>query len=143
MPSLGADMESGELVDALPEKDPSHTAHEAADLIFHVLVGLEVAGVPVDDVFAQLRKRFGISGIDEKAARGANNAAKPATAPATKPVTKPPTKASIKKPASRPTPRPALKKPPAKPARKPAKKPAKKAAKKPTKKPTKKAGRRT
>ena len=61
--------EARELVEALPENDAEHTAHEAADLIFHALVGLEAAGVPVDAVFAQLRKRFGISGIDEKASR--------------------------------------------------------------------------
>ena len=61
--------ESRELIEALSEKDAAHTAHEAADLIFHTLVGLEAAGVPIDDVFAQLRKRFGISGLDEKASR--------------------------------------------------------------------------
>lgn len=61
--------ESGELAESLPTADKNHTAHEAADLIFHVLVGLEAAGVPVDDVFAQLRRRFGVSGIDEKASR--------------------------------------------------------------------------
>jgi len=61
--------ESGELAESLPTPDIAHTAHEAADLLFHVLVGLEAAGVPVDDVFAQLRKRFGVSGIDEKASR--------------------------------------------------------------------------
>jgi phosphoribosyl-ATP pyrophosphohydrolase/phosphoribosyl-AMP cyclohydrolase len=61
--------ESGELIEALPQNDPEHTAHEAADLFFHALVGLEAAGVPVDAVFAQLRKRFGISGLDEKASR--------------------------------------------------------------------------
>jgi phosphoribosyl-ATP pyrophosphohydrolase/phosphoribosyl-AMP cyclohydrolase len=61
--------ESGELGEALPQGDAAHTAHEAADLIFHMLVGLEAAGVPVDDVFAQLRQRFGVSGIDEKASR--------------------------------------------------------------------------
>jgi len=61
--------ESDELAEALPAEDFEHTAHEAADLIFHVLVGLEAAGVPVDDVFAQLRQRFGVSGIDEKASR--------------------------------------------------------------------------
>jgi len=33
------------------------------------LVGLEAAGIPVDAVFAELRRRFGISGIDEKASR--------------------------------------------------------------------------
>jgi phosphoribosyl-ATP pyrophosphohydrolase/phosphoribosyl-AMP cyclohydrolase len=61
--------EARELVEALPENDAAHTAHEAADLIFHTLVGLEAAGVPVDAVFAELRRRFGISGIDEKASR--------------------------------------------------------------------------
>jgi phosphoribosyl-ATP pyrophosphohydrolase/phosphoribosyl-AMP cyclohydrolase len=61
--------ESGELAESLPEADKAHTAHEAADLLFHVLVGLEAAGVPVEDVFTQLRQRFGVSGIDEKASR--------------------------------------------------------------------------
>lgn len=61
--------ESGELVEALPQGDAAHTAHEAADLIFHMLVGLEKAGVAVDDVFAQLHSRFGRSGLEEKASR--------------------------------------------------------------------------
>jgi phosphoribosyl-AMP cyclohydrolase / phosphoribosyl-ATP pyrophosphohydrolase len=61
--------ESRELIEALPQNDAAHTAHEAADLIFHALVGLEAAGVAIDEVFGQLRRRFGISGIDEKASR--------------------------------------------------------------------------
>lgn len=61
--------EAGELCQALPEGDAAHTAHEAADLLFHMLVGLEEAGVPVGAVFGELRRRFGISGIDEKASR--------------------------------------------------------------------------
>lgn len=61
--------EAGELVEALPAGDAAHTAHEAADLIFHALVGLEAAGVPVDAVWSELRRRFGTSGIDEKASR--------------------------------------------------------------------------
>jgi phosphoribosyl-ATP pyrophosphohydrolase/phosphoribosyl-AMP cyclohydrolase len=61
--------EAGELCEALPEADAAHTAHEAADLIFHALVGLEAAGVPVDAVFGELARRFGVSGIDEKAGR--------------------------------------------------------------------------
>ena len=68
--------ESGELVEALPQADPAHTAHEAADLLFHVLVGLEKAGVPVEEVFSQLKRRFGTSGIDEKASRGAATSSK-------------------------------------------------------------------
>jgi phosphoribosyl-ATP pyrophosphohydrolase/phosphoribosyl-AMP cyclohydrolase len=61
--------ESEELGEALPAGDAAHTAHEAADLLFHVLVGLEAAGVPVNSVFDQLRRRFGVSGLDEKARR--------------------------------------------------------------------------
>jgi hypothetical protein len=34
-----------------------------------MLVGLEKAGVPVEEVFEQLRRRFGVSGLDEKASR--------------------------------------------------------------------------
>src|SRR5450755_2199474 len=60
------DEESRELVEALPQGDAAHTAHEAADLFFHALVGLEAAGVPLDAVFGELQRRFGISGIDEK-----------------------------------------------------------------------------
>jgi phosphoribosyl-ATP pyrophosphohydrolase/phosphoribosyl-AMP cyclohydrolase len=61
--------ESGELIEALSENDAAHTAHEAADLLFHMLVGLEAAGVPPDRVFAELGRRFGVSGLDEKASR--------------------------------------------------------------------------
>jgi phosphoribosyl-ATP pyrophosphohydrolase/phosphoribosyl-AMP cyclohydrolase len=61
--------EAGELVEALPQGDAKHTAHEAADLLFHMLVGLEAAGIPVDSVFNELGRRFGVSGIDEKASR--------------------------------------------------------------------------
>jgi phosphoribosyl-ATP pyrophosphohydrolase/phosphoribosyl-AMP cyclohydrolase len=61
--------EAGELTEALPQGDAAHTAHEAADLFFHALVGLEAAGVPLDAVCAELRRRFGVSGLDEKASR--------------------------------------------------------------------------
>ena len=42
---------------------------EAADLLFHLLVLLAEAGVPLDDVLAELDRREGVSGIAEKAAR--------------------------------------------------------------------------
>jgi phosphoribosyl-ATP pyrophosphohydrolase/phosphoribosyl-AMP cyclohydrolase len=61
--------EARELCEALPEGDAAHTAHEAADLLFHTLVGLEAAGIPIDAVFAELRRRFGTSGLTEKASR--------------------------------------------------------------------------
>ena len=47
----------------------SESASEAADLIYHMLVGLRSKGVSLDQVAAALRKRQGISGLDEKAAR--------------------------------------------------------------------------
>ncbi len=61
--------EARELVEALPAGDKAHIAHEAADALFHILVGLEAAGVAVDDVFGELRRRFGTSGIAEKESR--------------------------------------------------------------------------
>lgn len=67
--------EAGELCEALPAGDAAHTAHEAADLLFHVLVGLEAAGVPAEAVFGELRRRFGVSGHVEKASRAARAAA--------------------------------------------------------------------
>jgi phosphoribosyl-AMP cyclohydrolase / phosphoribosyl-ATP pyrophosphohydrolase len=71
LPKINAKIaeESRELTEALLEKDAAHIAHEAADLIFHTLVGLEATGVPVDAVYGELRRRFGVSGIDEKASR--------------------------------------------------------------------------
>ncbi|MCK0098354.1 phosphoribosyl-ATP diphosphatase [Qipengyuania sp. S6317L1] len=42
---------------------------ESADLIFHLLVLLQAQGVSFDDVLAELDKREGLSGLDEKASR--------------------------------------------------------------------------
>lgn len=62
--------EHGELAAELPAGDAAKVVHETADLIFHVLVGLVARDVPIDDVFAELARRFGTSGHAEKAARG-------------------------------------------------------------------------
>ena len=43
--------------------------HEAADLVFHVMVGLLSRDVPISRVLGELARRFGVSGHDEKAAR--------------------------------------------------------------------------
>ena len=61
--------EAGELAEALPQADRKHSTHEAADLLFHVMVGLEAVDIPIDDLFAELSRRFGTSGHDEKASR--------------------------------------------------------------------------
>lgn len=44
---------------------------EAADVLFHLLVLLGEQGVPLADVLAELDRRDGTSGIDEKASRSA------------------------------------------------------------------------
>jgi phosphoribosyl-ATP pyrophosphohydrolase len=43
--------------------------YEAADLFFHTLVLLGYYDIPPEDVYAELRRRFGMSGIEEKNAR--------------------------------------------------------------------------
>jgi phosphoribosyl-ATP pyrophosphohydrolase len=42
---------------------------EAADLLFHLLILLDARGVPLADVLAELERREGVSGLDEKASR--------------------------------------------------------------------------
>lgn len=42
---------------------------EAADLLFHLLVLLGEKNVPLADVLAELDRREGVSGLDEKASR--------------------------------------------------------------------------
>jgi len=43
--------------------------YESADLFFHTLVLLGYRDIPLEAVFDELRRRFGISGIEEKASR--------------------------------------------------------------------------
>jgi phosphoribosyl-ATP pyrophosphohydrolase/phosphoribosyl-AMP cyclohydrolase len=61
--------EHGELADELPAGAADKVVHETADLLFHVMVGLVWRGIPLDDVWAELARRFGVSGHAEKAAR--------------------------------------------------------------------------
>lgn len=61
--------EAGELCDALVSESDERVASEAADLLYHVLVGLTARGVDPDEVMRTLRARFGTSGLEEKAKR--------------------------------------------------------------------------
>jgi phosphoribosyl-ATP pyrophosphohydrolase/phosphoribosyl-AMP cyclohydrolase len=63
--------EHGELAEELPDGEAADVVHEAADLLFHVLVGLVARRIPVDDVWRELGRRFGVGGHVEKASRGA------------------------------------------------------------------------
>ena len=49
--------------------DPEQVVCEAADLIFHLLILLGHYELPPERVCAELRRRFGTSGLAEKAAR--------------------------------------------------------------------------
>lgn len=42
---------------------------ESADLLFHLLVLLNAKGVSIDHVLAELERREGLSGLEEKASR--------------------------------------------------------------------------
>ena len=61
--------EHGELAAELPAGERAEVVHETADLLFHVMVGLVARDIPVADVWRELGRRFGVSGLDEKAAR--------------------------------------------------------------------------
>ncbi len=65
--------EAREVVEAADEPGAAgrqHTIYEAADVIYHLFVLLGYKEIPLFEVEAELARRFGISGIDEKAARG-------------------------------------------------------------------------
>ena len=49
--------------------DNQELTGEAADLLFHLITVLAERGVTLADVYAELDRREGISGLDEKAAR--------------------------------------------------------------------------
>ena len=61
--------EAAETLLASKEGDKLHIVRETADLWFHSLVLLAWHGLGPDDVLAELRRREGISGIDEKSSR--------------------------------------------------------------------------
>ncbi|MEM8743035.1 MAG: phosphoribosyl-ATP diphosphatase [Pseudomonadota bacterium] len=61
--------EAAETVIAAVSQDEKALTAEAADLLYHLLVLLEARGVPFDAVLAELDRRTGTSGLEEKAAR--------------------------------------------------------------------------
>ena len=61
--------ESAETIIAAKSGDDQQIVHETADLWFHCLVMLAQQNLEVRQVLDELERRFGVSGIDEKAAR--------------------------------------------------------------------------
>lgn len=64
--------EAAETVLAAKGGDKLQLVHETADLWFHSLVLLAWHGLAPEDVLAELRRREGRSGIDEKKSRGSS-----------------------------------------------------------------------
>lgn len=61
--------EATETILAAKSDDREALVRETADLWFHTLVALAHRGIRVAEVLAELDRRFGRSGLDEKAAR--------------------------------------------------------------------------
>ena len=61
--------EATETVIAAKDGDAEHLVYEVADLWFHTLVLLAERGLGPDQVLSELERRFGLSGLAEKAAR--------------------------------------------------------------------------
>lgn len=61
--------EAGEFCFALKDKDEKEIVYEAADLVFHTLVALQSQKIHYELVKQELKRRFGVSGIEEKKQR--------------------------------------------------------------------------
>lgn len=61
--------EATETVMAAKDGDKDKLVYEVADLWFHTLVLLANEGLKPDDVLQELGRRFGMSGLEEKASR--------------------------------------------------------------------------
>ncbi len=62
--------EAVEFAIAAVQGDKGAMTAEAADVLYHLMVTLQAAGIPLQDVLDELGRRTGMSGHEEKAARG-------------------------------------------------------------------------
>ena len=91
VPLMGAKVteEAAEVVEAAAESGEAGKAHftrEVCDLFYHLLVLMQSRNCTLVDVEAELARRFGVSGLDEKAGRNPTPSAekkteKPAATP--------------------------------------------------------------
>ncbi|MBP1847213.1 phosphoribosyl-ATP pyrophosphohydrolase [Rhizobium petrolearium] len=61
--------EAVETVIAALAQDRKDLVSESADLLYHLMVVLNIAGIPLQDVMDELQRRTGQSGLQEKAGR--------------------------------------------------------------------------
>jgi phosphoribosyl-ATP pyrophosphohydrolase len=71
-PAKCAEKFGEEAIEAIIEAvkgDSAALTREAADVLYHFLVMLAASGLTLEEVFAELERREGVSGIAEKAGR--------------------------------------------------------------------------
>lgn len=61
--------EAGETIIAAKNGEPDAIIYETADLWFHSMVMLKHLGLEPEQVLTELERRFGLSGLEEKANR--------------------------------------------------------------------------
>ena len=64
--------EAAEVIEAAGQLDAAgreHFVRECGDLVYHLLVLMRLRNCSLADLEAELARRFGVSGLDEKAAR--------------------------------------------------------------------------
>jgi len=61
--------ESGELIEASRQAHRAGIIHETADLVFHTMVLLGQWDISPDEIYGELERRWGVSGMMEKESR--------------------------------------------------------------------------
>ena len=61
--------ESAEVILAAKNANKKEQVHEITDLWFHLLILMGFQGITTEDISLELKKRFGQSGLEEKAQR--------------------------------------------------------------------------
>lgn len=94
MPKIGGKIieEAAEVVEAAAEagkKGREHFIREVGDLVYHLLVLMQHRKCTLADIETELARRFGVSGLVEKAARKAKSAAVKPKGTVKKPKSKP------------------------------------------------------
>ena len=65
--------EAAETIIAAKDGDKQQIIYETADLWFHCMVLLADQGLGPEDILNELQRRFGLSGLEEKAQRNQKN----------------------------------------------------------------------
>ena len=58
--------EAGEVLLAVKNHKDEEIIYEVADLLFHIIVSLGHCGIPVSEIYKELGRRYGQSGLKKK-----------------------------------------------------------------------------